>query len=296
MKPFRVKSKPVVRVWGGQRLAPGSSEPIGERWEVHGENELEDSQETLDQLSRRLGRSFLGEWSPDPEAGFPLLIKWLDCQDWLSIQVHPDDALVNPPLRGKAEAWFFAEVAPQAEVIHGWKSGPLSRTQLEQLKPAEWVEHLRRYRPEPGSWSYTAPGTVHALGPGLLVYEVQQSSDITYRLYDWDRVGNRELHVRQGIDAICEAKPEPAVQAPHDLLGHLEILCPHFTVETVTGEHSWSPQGRSFEIITALASVRLDGHLLEEGSSCLIPADAGLVRCGSQGSWLRVRLAPPELA
>lgn len=293
MKPFRVESKPVARVWGGRRLSPGSAEPIGERWEVHGENRLENSGETLDQLSRRLGRSFLGAWSPEPEAGFPLLVKWLDCQDWLSIQVHPDDALVAPHSRGKAEAWYFAEVAPQAEVVLGWKDEPLSRAELERLKPSEWLQHLRRYRPQAGSWSYTAPGTIHALGPGLLVYEVQQSSDITYRLYDWDRVGNRELHVKQGIDAICEAKAEPAVSPPDDLLGKLEVICPHFMVETVQGEHSWSPQGRSFEIITALASVRLDGHLLEEGASCLIPADAGTVRCGSQGSWLRVRLAPP---
>lgn len=282
-----------MRVWGGHRLAPGSTEPIGERWEVHGDNELENSPETLDQLSRRLGRSFLGEWSPPPEGGFPLLIKWLDCQEWLSVQVHPDDALVAPHSRGKAEAWYFAEVGPRGEVIHGWKNGPLLRAQLEQLQPADWLQHLRRYRPEPGSWSYTGPGTVHALGPGLLVYEVQQSSDITYRLYDWDRVGNRELHVRQGIDAICEAKAERAVTLPDDLLGKLEILCPHFMVETVQGEHCWSPQGRSFEIITALASVQLDGHLLEEGASFLIPADAGTVRCGSQGSWLRVRLSPP---
>lgn len=293
MKPFRVKSKAVARVWGGSRLDASASEPIGERWEIHGENLLEDGSETLDQLSRRLGRSFLGEWAADPEAGFPLLIKWLDCQDWLSIQVHPDDALVGPKFRGKAEAWYFAEVAPDAEVIHGWKSDALTREQLQNLKPAEWVEHLRRYRPEAGSWSYTAPGTVHALGPGLLVYEVQQSSDLTYRLYDWDRVGNRELHIAQGIDAICESKPEREVQAPAALLGKLEVLCPHFTVETVDGDHSWSPQGQSFEIVTALASVRIGDHLLEEGASCLIPADAGTVHCGSQGSWLRVRLAPP---
>lgn len=298
MKPFRLKSMPVVRVWGGHRLAPESTQPIGERWEVYGELCLEGSDETLDQLCVRRGYSLLGSWSPDPQLGFPLLIKWLDCQDWLSIQVHPDDAVAPPGLRGKAEAWYFAQVSEEAEVIHGWKNGQPPRAQLETLAPREWLDHLQRYRPQPGSWSYTSPGTVHALGPGLLVYEVQQSSDLTYRLYDWDRLGldgqPREMHVEQGIAAICESLPEPQVAAPADLLGKLEVLCPHFVVESVSGSRSWSTTGQSFEIITALAPAQVAGQQLEEGASILIPADAGAVDCSSTGSWLRVRLAAPQ--
>ncbi|MFN8607616.1 MAG: type I phosphomannose isomerase catalytic subunit [Vulcanimicrobiota bacterium] len=298
MKPFRLKPLPVVRVWGGHRLSPQSSQPVGERWEIYGELQIEGCSETLDQLCVRLGRSLLGQWSPDPQLGFPLLIKWLDCQDWLSIQVHPDDAVAPAGLRGKAEAWYFAEVADHAEVIHGWKNGRPDRAQLQALAPADWLSYLKRYRPEAGSWSYTAPGTVHALGPGLLVYEVQQSSDLTYRLYDWDRLGldgrPREMHVDRAIEAICDSVTEPVVEPPGDLLGHLEVICPHFMVESVTGSRQWSTTGQSFEIITALAPTHVNDHLLEEGASILIPADAGAVGCSSAGSWLRVRLAPGQ--
>ncbi len=288
----------MVRVWGGRRLAPESTQPIGERWEVYGELRLAGSEETLDQLCARLGRGLLGSWSPDPQQGFPLLIKWLDCQEWLSIQVHPDDSVAPPGLRGKAEAWYFAEVGEGAEVIHGWKGSKPSRTQLQDLAPRDWLKLLNRFRPEPGSWSYTSPGTVHALGPGLLVYEVQQSSDLTYRLYDWDRLGldgrPREMHLEQGITAICDSLCEPKVEPPADLLGKLEVLCPHFVVESVSGPRQWSTTGRSFEIITALAPAKVAGQELAEGASILIPADAGVVDCSTTGSWLRVRLAAPQ--
>ena len=305
MKPFRVKPLPVVRLWGGRRLAewrqfPPATEPIGESWEVFGELHLEHEDCTLDELCRRHGRQLLGSAAPDPQAGFPLLIKWLDCQQWLSVQVHPDDAVAGRGQRGKAEAWYFAEVAPEAEVIHGWKQDVPTRQQLERLKPGEWMSYLRRYRPQAGSWSYTAPGTVHALGPGLLVYEVQQSSDLTYRLYDWDRVGldgrPRETHVAQAIEAICESLPEKIPDPPGDLLGKLEIICPHFTVESVGGDRSWSTGGASFELLTALQPLRVDcqgeSWQIEEGGSLIVPADAGALRCSSEGHWLRVRLAP----
>ena len=305
MKPFRVKPLPVVRVWGGRRLAewrqfPAASEPIGESWEVFGELPLEQADCTLDELCRRHGRQLLGSGAPDPQAGFPLLIKWLDCQQWLSVQVHPDDAVAGQGQRGKAEAWYFAEVAPDAEVIHGWKHGAPARQELERLKPGEWMDYLRRYRPQAGSWSYTPPGTVHALGPGLVVYEVQQSSDLTYRLYDWDRAGldgkPREMHVAQGIEAICESLPEKEPAPPGDLLGKLEVLCPHFMVESVEGERSWSTSGLSFELLTALQPSQVhcqqESWSIEAGGSLIVPADAGELRCSSEGRWLRVRLTP----
>ena len=249
----------MVRVWGGQRLAAWGrclpdSDPIGESWEVHGAQPVRGGDCSLDEMCKRHGRALLGDWyGGDPEAGFPLLTKWLDCQEWLSVQVHPDDSvarrLAGPTQRGKAEAWYFAEVSPAAEVIHGWASQVPSRQALESLSGGQWLAPMRRFHPNPFSWSYTSPGTVHALGPGLLVFEVQQSSDLTYRLYDWDRLGldgqPRPLHLAHGIEAICESLPEAELCPPEDLLGQLEILCPHFCIESVLGPRTWSPGGRA---------------------------------------------------
>ena len=310
MKPFVVEPLPVVRVWGGLRLAqmgrllPGT-DPIGESWEIHGAQAVRGHNCTLDELCQTHGQELLGEWCRDPEGGFPLLTKWLDCNDWLSVQVHPDDAvarrLEGPGHRGKAEAWWFAEVEPQGEVIHGWDGARPAREEISVWEGADWLQKIRRLQPEAGSWSYTPPGTVHALGPGLLVFEIQQSSDLTYRLYDWGRVGldgqPRPLHLAQGVEAICDSLPEPALVAPTDILGEVEILCPHFVVESVEGGREWSPGGRSVELITAIRGelkLEYEGESwsLSQGDSLVLPARLGRVQLHSGGGWLRVRLAP----
>lgn len=310
MKPFVVEPLAVVRVWGGRRLAAWGrcvegADPIGESWEVHGSQPVRGANCSLDELCRRHGAELLGQWCRQPQAGFPLLTKWLDCQDWLSIQVHHDDSVASqlegPGHRGKAEAWYFAEVQSQAEVIHGWKHGCPSEDQLADLTASSWSDLVHRYHPDPQSWSYTAPGTVHALGPGLLVFEVQQSSDLTYRLYDWGRMGldgqPRPLHSSQGIRAICDSLPEAAVTTPDDLLGKIEILCPHFVIESVVGDREWSPCGRSVELLTALQTPATLDYLGESwtlgvGDSLVLPAQLSDVQMRSSGPWLRVRLAP----
>lgn len=298
-----------MRVWGGRKLAAwrgyASDQPIGESWEVHGSHAVLGWDCTLDQLCQRFQQRLLGRWSRLGHSGFPLLTKWLDCQEWLSVQVHPDDAvarrLQGPDFRGKAEAWYFAEVQDQAEVIHGWKGSRPSRQQLEQIEGEQWLDWVRRYHPRPGEWSYTAPGTVHALGPGLLVFEVQQSSDLTYRLYDWGRCGldgrPRPLHGAESLDSICDSSPEPEVVAPADLLGQVEVICPHFMVERVEGSRQWSPQGNSVELLTSLSSPAVVQSLgqtweLKSGDSLVVPAEVAALNWESEGPWLRVRLAP----
>lgn len=312
MKPFAIEPLPVVRVWGGTRLAelgrcPAGPEPIGESWEVHGSQKVRGGDQSLDELCRIQGAELLGEWGGDPEAGFPLLTKWLDCRQWLSVQVHPDDRvalrLAGPGQRGKAEAWLFVEVAADAEVIHGFAAGRPGPEVLRHVSGAEWLSLVRRYRPEPYSWVYTPPGTVHALGPGLLVFEVQQSSDLTYRMYDWDRLGldgqPRQMHESESRQAIADSLPEPAVAAPDDLLGELAVSCPHFLVESLKGEREWSPAGRSVELLTALsapATVECGGDrwTVAAYDTLVVPATAPALRWSGSGPWLRVRLAPPQ--
>ncbi len=300
VKAFKVKPRPVERPWGGSRLrsfrgfGPGST-PLGESWEVCGDSLWEGL--TLDEWTRQQGTSFVGSWCERPELGFPLLTKWLDCQQWLSVQVHPDDDLAlelhGPGHFGKSEAWYFHEVAPEAQVIHGWSGGvstPLPRG-------AEWLQHLRRFKPCQGEWAYTSPGTVHALGPGLLVFEVQQCSDLTYRLYDWERLGldgqPRELHLLQGEKAL-RLSPQPAVlEDVPGLLGEVKVKCPYFVVEEVSGSRNWSTQGESVELVTSLdQGARLGDLQLAPGDSAVIPASAGEQAWQGFGKWLRVRLLP----
>jgi len=309
LTPLQVEPLPVVRVWGGQKLAAWRGyrcdQPVGESWEVHGSQPVKGWDCSLDQLCERFHERLLGRWGRHLPPGFPLLTKWLDCQEWLSVQVHPDDTvarrLQGKDCRGKAEAWYFAEVQDTAEVIHGWRGPRPTRQQLEQIEGSEWLDWVRRFRPRPGEWSYTPPGTVHALGPGLLVFEVQQSSDLTYRLYDWDRSGldglPRPLHRAESLDSICDSPPESVVAPPSDVLGHIEVLCPHFVVERVEGPRGWSPRGNSVELLTSLnsaARVRCQDQTweLKPGDSLVVPAEVPSLNWESPGPWLRVRLAP----
>ena len=309
MLPMQVQPQAVTRVWGGQQLFslrnfPASAEPVGESWEVFGESVVlagANAGKTLDQLCLEQGRDLLGHWW-NGEPGFPLLLKWLDCQEWLSLQVHPDDQvardLKGPEYRGKSEAWYFHRVAPGAEVIHGWLSRPPEGTELEQLRGAAWLDWVRRYRPEAGRWVDTPPGTVHALGPGLLVFEVQQNSDLTFRLYDWDRVGldgePRPLHLREGVEAIRRCRPAQSI----DRVG-TEVENQYFSVERHSGPRRWSPQGLSVELLTLLegqALVDCQGQrwALSAMDSLVIPARCPEVSLTTRGPWFRVRLADPS--
>ena len=186
-KPILLEPRVVPRVWGGRKLATEfgrdlGSEPVGESWEIHGELRVEGDSTTLDELVETHGQGLLGRGC-DPEAGFPLLMKWLDCKAWLSVQVHPDDELAreftaSPQARGKTEAWYVHKAEPDAELIHGLADG-VGPEQLKDTDGEQIVSLLKRVRPDQGQMLYTSAGVVHALGPGNLIYEVQQSCDIS---------------------------------------------------------------------------------------------------------------------
>ncbi len=314
--PLRLVPRVSPRIWGGDRLSRlfgrplSEGEPIGESWEVHGDLPVANGcyqGMTLDELTRQEGASLVGRHCP-PGATFPLLVKWLDCQDWLSVQVHPDDAVArrltgNPQASGKTECWYVLEASAQAQLIHGLTPG----TSAEDLSGAhgqQILNCLRHLHPTAGQVLFTPAGLVHALGPGLLLLEVQQSSDLTYRLYDWDRLGldgaPRPLHREEALQSIRDSRPEPPRPAPEGGVGEALVSCSFFAMEALSGPASWRPEGRSVEILALLRGsgrVQADARseALSPGDVVLLPASSGQVQLHLEegGLSLRVRLPAP---
>jgi mannose-6-phosphate isomerase len=267
---------------------------IGESWEVYGPLTVRDGPlagRTLDSLVEEFGNDLLGSRG-NPRESFPLLTKWLDCRDWLSVQVHPDDALAqeltgDARQRGKSEAWYVAQADPQARLIHGLKDSVAFHAEIDTLEGDAILKHLRYLSPESGSLLFTGAGTVHALGPGFLIYEIQQSSDLTYRLYDWGR--DRPIHPEPSKRCMKEARSTPSVQ---DAGG---LRCRYFEIEVVDRDGDLRLDGESFAIVAAVQGAwRLNGEFdpfnLAFGESALLPANLGQVKASGQGRLLNMKL------
>lgn len=219
MKPYPLRFRPVFKrtIWGGRRLAQQLAKPIGtesdyaESWEVvdHGDDQsiVENgllSGRTLSQLITIDSPWLTG--SDQSSKNFPLLLKYLDCNRVLSVQVHPDDAyamtMPNPDL-GKTEAWYIVASDPDSVIYAGLKTD-VDQSGLERaVESGDLEQVLHSFHPEPGDVVFIPAGTVHALGAGLLVAEIQQSSDTTFRLFDWNRLGvdgnPRPLHLAESL-------------------------------------------------------------------------------------------------
>src|SRR4051812_25265131 len=196
------------KVWGGQQLesrlgkVPPSDQPIGESWEIYWKNRVANGEfrgKTLGDLIAEHPEEMVGSKNADPE--FPLLIKFLDAQDWLSVQVHPDDKLaleLEGEPRGKTECWYIIDATPDAQIAYGFSEQLDAASYRKAIEAGRSKEVLQYVRVAPGDFIYLPAGQLHAIGPGILLYELQQTSDTTYRLYDWDRMGldgkPRELH------------------------------------------------------------------------------------------------------
>ena len=230
-----VKFEPVYkeRIWGGRSLERlfGRNLPenrtIGESWDLadlpEGESRVADGPltgRTLNELMAEFGDALLG--SAEPEAGrFPLLIKFLDANDVLSVQVHPDYRLaqrLGGDVRAKYEAWYVISADKDACVYRGFKAGVGPHDVERAVAEQKLAELMVRHPAKVGDWFYLPGGTVHALGAGLVVAEVQTPSDTTFRLYDWNRVDpktgqGRTLHVQQALDALNFTDPSADARA-----------------------------------------------------------------------------------
>jgi len=210
------------RVWGGQRLLPHHP-PIGELWCAFEDSRISSGHQagrTVGELTTDLGASFVGSVVASRFPGrFPLLIKLLDCADWLSVQVHPNDEqarqLEGTQQCGKTEAWHFIEAEPGAMILSGTRQGTTPDELAAAIRTGRILDVSLYSAVHPGETYLLHAGTMHALGPGLMLYEVQQSSDITYRVFDWDRPASagRQLHIEQAV-AVTDAQRQAVRTSP----------------------------------------------------------------------------------
>jgi mannose-6-phosphate isomerase len=232
-------------------------------------------------------------------AGFPLLLKFLDAHQPLSVQVHPGDAQaarLNPPDLGKTEAWFVLHAEPGSVIYAGLKRGFDRRAFEREVRRGTTELCLHRIEPRAGDCVFIPAGVVHALGAGLMVAEIQQSSDTTYRLFDWNRLGPdglpRVLHVEQALDVIDYEYGPVSVQRPWPTArAFVERLveCDKFVWDRwrFSGDESIAGDGRCHLVAVTRGSVAVAGdpvgHPLERGHTMLIPAACPEVRLSAAG-------------
>ncbi|EMF0166568.1 mannose-6-phosphate isomerase, class I [Enterococcus hirae] len=231
--------KPVFqeKIWGGSRLRSVfgfdiSNDKIGEDWAIsahpHGVSVVENGEyqgQKLDELWQNHKELFGNPTEPV----FPLLIKILDAEDELSVQVHPDDAygMKHEGELGKTECWYIIDAEPGAEIIYGHHAK--TREELaEMIQEGRWDDLLKKVPVKKGDFFYVPSGTIHAIGKGIMILETQQSSDTTYRVYDYDRKdanGNtRELHIQQSIDVTTVPAITPQIQMKEVRKGNSSIV------------------------------------------------------------------------
>lgn len=281
-----------TRVWGGRHLEsrlgralPADGQPYGESWEIVDRPEANSIVRegpwiglTLEQLWT-LHRTEVFGVTGGPER-FPILCKVLDARDKLSVQVHPP-AAVCPQLRGesKDEVWYLLEVDDGAELYAGLRRG-VTKTDFERaLREGGMAGLLHVLRPRAGESIFLASGRLHAIGAGFLILEIQQNSDTTYRVYDWDRVGldgqPRQMHVDEAIVSTDFHDFEPPMRPEAD--GDL-IRCPHFFVEQSTlapgTSRNATDDGKFRLVAVAKGKVTCGDTLLHPGDFALLPRDA----------------------
>ncbi|MFW6169501.1 MAG: type I phosphomannose isomerase catalytic subunit [Planctomycetota bacterium] len=310
---YPLRFKPILRryLWGGRRLETVLGKPLppgndyAESWELvdHGADQSVVRSgplggATLHELVCRHGPALLGRHAPQPQ--FPLLFKFLDAQKYLSVQVHPNDeqaACLSPPDHGKTEAWVVLHAEPGSRIYAGLKPG-VDRTTLRDAIAAGTAEQcLHGVQPSVGDCLLIPAGTVHALGAGLVIAEIQQSSDTTYRLYDWNRVGPdgqpRRLHVEEALAVIdFEAGPVSPRSAESASAGHVQrlVTCDKFVVDRrqLDAPHSIAGDQRCHLLVPLQGSLNVERDAapaaLRPGQTSLVPAAAGPLRVSPRDS------------
>ena len=292
-----LKLTPAYRdyVWGGEKLRPGHY-PTAEAWVVWEDDVIESGElagKTLGEAATEFGESLLGA-KPMSRTGthFPVLIKLLDCAQWLSLQVHPNDQqaveIEGADQFGKTEAWHILESAPDAKLVAGLKPNTSPAILAQAILDGTIMDHVKYVNAAQGDTVFIPAGTLHALGPGLLIYEVQQTSDWTYRVYDWDRpaTDNRPLHIDKSIKVTRADFTAPVTPTPDSADGtrHTLVQCDYFTLEMLSAQTKsieLDTKGETFHAITviegrALLKSGYEQVELEKFQTAVVPAGMGM--------------------
>jgi mannose-6-phosphate isomerase len=265
VKPYKTNPVIIERIWGGRRLCS---------------------------YNKNVGGKVAGEsWETvSPEGEIPVLIKLIDARETLSVQVHPDDEYairVENARNGKSEAWIVLECEEDSFIIYGFNR-MVQKEELRELLEMGLISGVLNYvNVKKGDCIFVPAGTVHSIGSGILAYEVQQPSDLTYRIYDWNRTDScgkgRELHIDKALDAINYSSGLPCVFNVYDSLedGIFNIIeCEYFALcfRVINKEEYHFYEPGKFRAITAVSGDLLlqyeDFQLpMKKGDTCIIPEE-----------------------
>ncbi len=323
--PLRFEPIYQYRLWGGGRLADllsaplPSDGPIGEAWVLSDRDDHPSQVASGPQKGRTIGQ--LLEQSPEQLLGklaqrcrrFPLLLKFLDARDMLSVQVHPSDRQTNylpAGETGKTEAWVVLEAGTESCIYAGLKPGTTGDDLRRAIANGAVADHLVCFTPKPGDGVFLPAGTVHALGGDVVVFEVQQNSDVTFRLYDWDHVDAktgepRALQVDQALACIDFAQGAvgpvvPVVEEAQPVLRERLFLCEHFGLWRLRGESPFTVGAAG--VPRVLVCIVGDGQLehggatyaVGKGDVLLLPAVVGTCAFRPRGAVSLLEIALPE--
>ena len=305
---YPLRFQPISRryLWGGRRLETmlgkslGQGDDYAESWELvdHGDDQSvvlngPATGLTLAQLVAEHNDDLFGRHAGLTQ--FPLLFKFLDCNRTLSVQVHPNDAqgaLLDPPDLGKTEAWVVLAADPSSKIYAGLKPGVTKEDLRHALESGTCDQCLHTFEPKTGDCLFIEAGTVHALGEGLVIAEIQQASDTTFRLFDWNRVGAdgkpRELHIEQSLEVTNFDRGPVSPQQPQgtDQPGRERLVdCDKFVLDrnTLAVSQTFGGDDRFHLLVAIEGTVLVGGEKLPLGETCLLPAAAGEVEMVPQG-------------
>lgn len=317
---FRFHSLLFPKIWGGKAIAElkqtrYASAKVGESFEVsalpgeetpvEGDN---DAGSTLRDLIRKYGAALMGKANLDTYGDeFPLLIKFIDAQEDLSIQVHPDDVMAQRegmPF-GKTEMWYVLKAEPDARLFSGFKESTDAEAFSRSVADGTLCSTLRSYATHAGDSFFIPAGTIHSIGAGNLIVEVQQSCGATYRVYDFDRRDKsghkRELHLAQAKEALhFEPNADGYIPATATRASYTRIkACRYFTLGALLLDKPFLRDYSNIDSFIVLVAYEGSARLtdaagrsttLRAGQSILFPADNGSIDFEPQGSFAAVEI------